>query len=238
MLADRDGHTAGAAPPHPIVVGLAGARAADRSRLAVTALFVFDMDGTLLTGTTASVRLAAALDASEALQALEARFAAGALDTRGFAGEVHELFATLVPAQVAEAFDAAPWLTGMADVFADIRARGERSLVITMSPDFFARHLLALGADQVHGSRFPAPPYAGGLRARAVAAPLNGPAARQPPIGMRLTSQPIGAWSTRNPRAAATKPGIESRSLASSMARWAPTLSARSSVGLSHVTSW
>jgi phosphoserine phosphatase len=46
-------------------------------------------------------------------------------------------------------------------VFADIRARGERSLVITMSPDFFARELLAVGADAVHGSRFPAPPYAG-----------------------------------------------------------------------------
>ena len=46
-------------------------------------------------------------------------------------------------------------------MFADIRARQERSLVITMSPDFFARELLALGADAVHGSRFPAPPYAG-----------------------------------------------------------------------------
>ena len=33
--------------------------------------------------------------------------------------------------------------------------------MITMSPDFFARELLALGADAVHGSRFPAPPYAG-----------------------------------------------------------------------------
>ena len=47
------------------------------------------------------------------------------------------------------------------DVFADIRSRGERSLVITMSPDFYAAQLVGLGADAVHASRFPAPPYAG-----------------------------------------------------------------------------
>ena len=46
----------------------------------------------------------------------------------------------------------------------------------------------------------------------------------QPPgRSMRSTSQPIGARSTTKPSAAATQPGIESRSLASSIARWAPT---------------
>ena len=63
----------------------------------VSALFVFDMDGTLLPGTTASVALAATLGAGEQLHALEARFAAGDLDTRGFAAEVHDLFAPLTP---------------------------------------------------------------------------------------------------------------------------------------------
>jgi phosphoserine phosphatase len=127
----------------------------------VTALFVFDMDGTLLPGTTASVALAATLGAGDQLHALEARFAAGELDTRGFAAEVHDLFAPLTPEQVTATFRAARLLERAADVFADIRARHERSLVITMSPDFFVRELLALGADAVHGSRFPVPPYAG-----------------------------------------------------------------------------
>jgi phosphoserine phosphatase len=127
----------------------------------VSALFVFDMDGTLLPDTTASLALAATLGAVDDLHALEARFAAGELDTRGFAAAVHELFAALTPDQVAATFTTARLLDRVADVFADIRARGERSLVITMSPDFFAHQLLDLGADAVHGSRFPVPPYVG-----------------------------------------------------------------------------
>src|SRR4051812_39144302 len=63
----------------------------------VSALFVFDMDGTLLPGTTASVALAATLGAGDRLHDLDARFAAGDLDTRGFAAEVHDLFAPLTP---------------------------------------------------------------------------------------------------------------------------------------------
>ena len=72
------------------------------------------------------------------LHDLEARFAAGDLDTRGFAAEVHDLFAALTAEQITATFRAARLLDRAADVFADIRARGERSLVITMSPDFFA----------------------------------------------------------------------------------------------------
>jgi phosphoserine phosphatase len=127
----------------------------------VSALFVFDMDGTLLPDTTASLALAGGLGALEELHALEAGFAAGRVDTRGFAAAVHELFAPLTPPQVASAFAAASLLERAAEVFADIRARGERSLVVTMSPEFFARELLALGVDEVRGSRFPDPPYAG-----------------------------------------------------------------------------
>ena len=54
----------------------------------MTALFVFDMDGTLLPGSTASLELAGALGALDDLHALEARFTAGDLDTRGFAAAV------------------------------------------------------------------------------------------------------------------------------------------------------
>jgi len=128
---------------------------------AVTALFVFDMDGTLLPDTTASLALAGGLGALDELHALEDRFAAGDVDTRAFAAAVHELFAPLTPRHVADAFGAARLLARAAEVFADIRARGERSLVVTMSPEFFARELLGLGVDEVRGSRFPDPPYSG-----------------------------------------------------------------------------
>jgi phosphoserine phosphatase len=45
-------------------------------------------------------------------------------------------------------------------VCGDIRDRGERSMLITMSPDFFARHLLSLGVDVVCASQFPPLPFA------------------------------------------------------------------------------
>jgi phosphoserine phosphatase len=125
----------------------------------VLTLHVFDMDGTLLEGTTASLQIARHLGATEELVELEARFAAGDIDTRGFAAAVHALWGDLTPSAVADVFGASPWLTGIREVCADIRERGERSVVITMSPDFFARHLLDLGFDDVMASRFPALPF-------------------------------------------------------------------------------
>ncbi|GAB3978238.1 hypothetical protein GCM10029978_070360 [Actinoallomurus acanthiterrae] len=121
-------------------------------------LHVFDMDGTLLEGTTASLQIARRLGSTAELVELEARFAAGEIDTRGFSAAVHRMWRDLTPSAVADAFASSPWLTGIREVCADIRERGERSMVITMSPDFFARHLLELGFDEVVASRFPALP--------------------------------------------------------------------------------
>jgi phosphoserine phosphatase len=122
-------------------------------------LHVFDMDGTLLRGTTASLQVARMLGSVEDLVALEARFTAGEIDTRGFAVTVHQMWRDLTPAVVAAAFASSPWLAGIPEVCADIRRRGEWSAVITMSPDFFASHLLDLGFDEVVASRFPPPPF-------------------------------------------------------------------------------
>jgi len=99
------------------------------------------MDGTLLRGTTASLQIAAAHGSKSELLALEAQFATGAIDTRGFAAAVHRLWADLTPATVVNAFTDSTWINGIAEVCADIRRRGERCVVITMSPDFFATHL-------------------------------------------------------------------------------------------------
>lgn len=117
------------------------------------------MDGTLLRDTTASLQIARYLGCADQLDVLEARFAAGELGTRDFAASVHGLWQSLTCSDVAEVFGSCPWLNGIPEVCADIRERGERSVVITMSPDFFARHLLDLGFDDVVASRFPALPF-------------------------------------------------------------------------------
>jgi len=123
------------------------------------ALHVFDMDGTLLLNTTASLEIARHLECLSDLTRLEARFASGELDTRGFAREVCRMWEALTPALVEEVFHGSPWIGGLREVTADIRRRGERSVVITMSPDFYAEHLTMFGVDEVVSSRFPPMPF-------------------------------------------------------------------------------
>jgi phosphoserine phosphatase len=137
----------------------------------MTALHVFDMDGTLLRGTTASRQIAAAYGNEVELLVLEQRFAAGEIDTRQFAKAIHALWAELIPATVAAAFAGSSWMNGIADVCADIRGRGERSAVITMSPDFFANGLSAYGFDAVVASRLPPLPFAGPVDPAAILTP-------------------------------------------------------------------
>ncbi len=89
----------------------------------VTAMHVFDLDGTLLPATTGSLELAKVMGHLDALHGLESRFASGELDTRGFAGAIHELGAELSSEQVSSAFASAPRLSRIADIFADNSAR-------------------------------------------------------------------------------------------------------------------
>jgi phosphoserine phosphatase len=118
-------------------------------------LHVFDMDGTLLRDTSASMEIARAVGRVPELLALEQALAAETLTTYDFAVAVYDIYAGLTPADVATVFDGCPWIDGLPRVLADIRVRGELSAVVTMSPDFFANLLRAVGADEVHASRFP-----------------------------------------------------------------------------------
>jgi phosphoserine phosphatase len=125
----------------------------------MTALHVFDMDGTLLRGTTASIELSRRLDRLEPLAGLEAGFAAERITAAEFAIEMRALWTELSAELVAEVVSASPWIDGIAEVCADIAQRRERSMLITMSPDFFAEHLLEFGIDVIAASRFPALPF-------------------------------------------------------------------------------
>jgi len=116
---------------------------------------IFDMDGTLLHGTSAPVLLAAAHGRADALDALEERFAAGGATTVEFAHALHAMWGVVTPEIARQAFAAAPVLTNIREVLEDIHARDERACLITMSPDYFAEQFLDFGFDAVFASRFP-----------------------------------------------------------------------------------
>ncbi|MEV5480382.1 MULTISPECIES: HAD family hydrolase [Streptomyces] len=122
-------------------------------------LHLFDMDGTLLYGSAAAVEISRRLGLEREIAELERGFSTGELTPVQFAQRACELWAAeLTELQLAAAFEGAPWLTGIQEVWADIRARGERCAVISLSPAFFVERLLAWGADTTHGSRWPAVP--------------------------------------------------------------------------------
>jgi phosphoserine phosphatase len=116
---------------------------------------VFDMDGTLLHRTSAPLLLASALGSGDGLAALEERFATGAMAAVEFARELHAMWGVVAPEVSRRVFSEAPVLENLSEVLADIRARGERACLITMSPDYFAEQFLDFGFDAVFASRFP-----------------------------------------------------------------------------------
>ncbi|MET7933559.1 HAD-IB family phosphatase [Streptomyces sp. NPDC005322] len=125
----------------------------------MTRLHLFDLDGTLIHGSAAAVEISRQLGLEREIGELERAFAAGELSTAQFAERACALWAGLTEAHVLAAFEGAPWLAGIREVWADIRARGERCAVISLSPGFFVERLLEWGADATHGSAWPSVPF-------------------------------------------------------------------------------
>ncbi|MEU8570386.1 haloacid dehalogenase-like hydrolase [Streptomyces pathocidini] len=124
-------------------------------------LHLFDLDGTLLYGSAAPVEISRQLGLVEEVAELERDFAAGRIGPPEFAVRVRALWADLTEAHVTAAFEGAPWLAGIREVWAGIRASGDYAAVISLSPGFFVERLLGWGAHAAHGSRFPAVPFRG-----------------------------------------------------------------------------
>ncbi|MCQ4081782.1 HAD family phosphatase [Streptomyces sp. RB6PN25] len=124
-------------------------------------LHLFDMDGTLLHGSSSNVEIARGLGLVEEFKQLDEEFGARRIDSPQYARRAYELWQDLTEEQVATAFEGAPWLKGIREVWADIRARGEHCAVISLSPDFFVRRLLEWGVHAAYGARFPALPFRG-----------------------------------------------------------------------------
>ncbi|ADI08459.1 hypothetical protein SBI_05339 [Streptomyces bingchenggensis BCW-1] len=125
----------------------------------MTRLHLFDLDGTLIHGSAAAVEISRQLGVEREIAELERAFADGALSTAQFAQRACALWGELTERHVAAAFEGAPWLVGIREVWADIRGRGERCAVISLSPGFFVERLLEWGADAARGSRWPAVPF-------------------------------------------------------------------------------
>ncbi|MGY5099897.1 HAD family hydrolase [Streptomyces sp. 900105245] len=122
-------------------------------------LHLFDLDGTLLHGTTAPVEISRQLGLEAETVALDRAIGAGLIGPPEYAAQVYDLWAGLTEAHVTAAFEAAPWLTRIREVWAEIRSAGEYCAVVSLSPSFFVERLLEWGAHATHASRFPAVPF-------------------------------------------------------------------------------
>ncbi|MFE2875519.1 HAD family hydrolase [Streptomyces roseus] len=122
-------------------------------------LHLFDLDGTLMHGSAAPVEISRQLGLSAEIAELERAFAAQRMGPHEFSVAAHALWAELTPAHVRAAFEGAPWLAGIPEVWREIRERGDYCAVISLSPSFFVELLLEWGAHAAHGSVFPAVPF-------------------------------------------------------------------------------
>ncbi|MEV0175115.1 haloacid dehalogenase-like hydrolase [Streptomyces sp. NPDC050803] len=125
----------------------------------MTRLHLFDLDGTLLHGTTAPVEISRQLGLEAETVALDRAISAGLIGSPEYATQVHALWADLTEAHVTAAFEGAPWLTRIREVWAEIRRQGEYCAVVSLSPSFFVERLLGWGAHAAHGSVFPSVPF-------------------------------------------------------------------------------
>ncbi|MFF3612398.1 HAD family hydrolase [Streptomyces sp. NPDC002580] len=122
-------------------------------------LHLFDLDGTLLHGSTAPLEISRQLGLEAETMELERAISAGAIGPPEYAAHVRALWTELTEAHVAAAFDGAPWMSGIEDVWREIRGNGDYCAVVSLSPSFFVERLLSWGAHAAHGSRFPAVPF-------------------------------------------------------------------------------
>lgn len=117
----------------------------------MTKLHIFDMDGTLLAGS-ACLELSRRAGHIDAVEEMEERWGRGELGHVEFYELLLPLWTELREEDISDVFHGVAWLDGIEEVWRDIDARGERSVVITMSPQFFADRLLALGLHEAYGA--------------------------------------------------------------------------------------
>ena len=127
----------------------------DQQAIIANRLFVFDMDGTLLIGTTACIEIAKVSGTLEQLHSLEQKFASGEIDAFCFAQNIGALWGMVDEQVIRRAFEATPKLANIPAVTNLISKGGGKSCLITMSPDFYANLFYEYGFDFIEASQFP-----------------------------------------------------------------------------------
>lgn len=118
----------------------------------MTKIHVFDMDGTLLRGA-AVEEISRHLGCFDEATALEQAWRRGEMpDEPLFWERVLGLWASATEADFDEAFESAPWMMRVPEVFSDIAARGEHSVVISQSPLFIVQRLKRWGVHTAFGT--------------------------------------------------------------------------------------
>ncbi|MEV7414369.1 HAD-IB family phosphatase [Streptomyces sp. NPDC089919] len=125
----------------------------------MSTLHLFDLDGTLMYGSAAPVEISRQLGLTVEIAELEQEFSERRIEPPEFAQRLRSLWAELTEVQVRAAFDGAPWLAGIKEVWQEIRERGDYCAVVSLSPSFFVELLVEWGAHAAHGSVFPAVPF-------------------------------------------------------------------------------
>lgn len=118
----------------------------------MTKLHVFDMDGTLLRGA-AVEEISRHLGCFDEANALEQAWRRGeCVDQTLWWELVLGLWSAATERDFDEAFERAPWMMRVPDVFSDIAARGENSVVISQSPLFIVQRLKRWGVHTTFGT--------------------------------------------------------------------------------------
>jgi phosphoserine phosphatase len=109
------------------------------ARLQAIRMVSFDMDGTLIRGTTASLFMAERLGNLAAVQGLERGFDAGEITAADFADAVVHTHAGLRLAEVQRHFEQLPLIPGIAETIAALKQQGVICLIATVSYSCYAR---------------------------------------------------------------------------------------------------
>lgn len=118
----------------------------------MTKLHVFDMDGTLLRGA-AVEEISRHLGCFDVATALEQAWRRGEFPDEALWWErVLGLWSTATELDFDQAFERAPWMKRVPEVFSDIATRGEHSVVISQSPLFIVKRLERWGVHMTFGT--------------------------------------------------------------------------------------
>ncbi len=108
-------------------------------------LACFDLDGTLVVGTTTSLHLADRFGHVDLLRDLERRYSAGEISNHQIADDTARFFAGVHPEAAEKALESIPLIAGIPETLDRLRAVGVTPLLCTLTWAFASRYL---------GSRF------------------------------------------------------------------------------------